>query len=145
MEAYNALSMSLREYLLILLSGTCAASIGWFVVLMSINPYTAGVFGFVAFYLTLFLAVLGCTAMIGTLVRARKVESHDEAGILRVLVRSLRQGALLGAIVVGGCIALASRVFSPVWFVGGFFMIGFLEFVLLMWEERHVERVLRRG
>lgn len=137
--------MSLREYLLILLTGTCAASIGWFVVLVSINPFTAGMFGFFAFYLTLFFTVMGLMATLGTLIRSRKVESHDEAGILRVLVRSLRQGGLLGLIVVGGCLALASRLFSPAWFLLAFFVIGIVEFALLMWEERHVERVLRRG
>jgi hypothetical protein len=137
--------MSLREYLLILLTGTCAAIIGWLVVLMSVNPFTAGIFGFFAFYLTLFLTVMGLTATLGTLFRSRKVEAHDEAGILRVLVRSLRQGAFLGLIVCGGCIALANNLFSPLLFIAALVGIGIGEFVLLFWEERHVERVLRRG
>lgn len=137
--------MSLREYLLILLTGTCAAVIGWLVVLVSVNPFTAGMFGFFAFYLALFLAVVGLTSTFGTLFRSRKVEAHDEAGILRVLVRSLRQGAFLGLIVCGGCIALANSLFSPLLFVGSLVIIGLIEFVLLFWEERHVDRVLRRG
>lgn len=137
--------MSLREYLLILLTGTCAASIGWCVVLVSVNPFTAGMFGFFAFYLTLFFTVMGFGSMLGTLIRSRKVEAHDEAGILRVLVRSLRQGMFLGLIVVVGCVALASKLFSPILFFIAFLLIGVVEFVLLLWEERHVERVLRRG
>ncbi len=137
--------MSLREYLLILLTGTCAASIGWCVILLSVNPFSAGMFGFFAFYLTLFFMVTGLTATLGTLIRSRKVEAHDEAGILRVLVRSLRQGTFLGLIVIAGCIALASAFFSPALFFLAFVAIGVLEFVLLLWEERHVERVLRRG
>ncbi|MEK9157057.1 MAG: hypothetical protein AAB448_02930 [Patescibacteria group bacterium] len=137
--------MSLREYLLILLTGTCAASIGWCVVLVSVNPFTAGMFGFFAFYLTLFFTVTGLGSTLGTLIRSRKVEAHDEAGVLRVLVRSLRQGTFLGLIVVAGCIALASKLFSPALFFCAFFVIGAVEFVLLLWEERHVERVLRRG
>jgi len=137
--------MSLREYLLILLTGTCAASIGWCVVLVSVNPFTAGMFGFIAFYLTLFFMVTGLGSMLGTLIRSRKVEAHDEAGILRVLVRSLRQGMFLGLIVVAGSFALASKLFSPALFFIAFLVIGVVEFVLLLWEERHVERVLRRG
>lgn len=137
--------MSLREYLLILLTGTCAASIGWLVILVSVNPFTAGMFGFFAFYLTLFFTVMGLGATLGTLLRSRKVEAHDEAGILRVLVRSLRQGALLGVVVCLGCIALAADWFSPFIFLLAIVVIGVVEFVLLLWEERHVERVLRRG
>lgn len=137
--------MSLREYLLILLTGTCAAVMGLSVVIMSVNPFTAGMFGFFAFYLMLFLSVMGLGSMLGTLFRSRKVEAHDEAGILRVLVRSLRQGAFLGVIACGGLIALASGLFSPALFAVTLFGIGLVEFVLLFWEERHVERVLRRG
>ena len=137
--------MSLREYLLILLTGTCAASIGWCVILVSVNPFTAGMFGFFAFYLTLFFMVTGLGATLGTLIRSRKVEAHDEAGILRVLVRSLRQGMFLGLIMVAGSLALASKLFSPGLFFIAFLIIGVVEFVLLLWEERHVERVLRRG
>lgn len=137
--------MSLREYLFILLIGTCAATIGWFVILASVNPFTAGMFGFFAFYLTLFFTVVGFGSIIGTLIRSRKVEAHDEAGILRVLVRSLRQGTFLGCIVVVGCIALARDLFSPILFLLALLAIGGIEFVLLFWEERHVERVLRRG
>jgi hypothetical protein len=137
--------MSLREYLLILLTGTCAASIGWCVVLVSVNPFTAGMFGFFAFYLTLFFTVTGLGSTLGTLIRSRKVEAHDEAGILRVLVRSLRQGTFLGLIVIAGSLALASKLFSPALFFVAFLVIGAVEFVLLLWEERHVERVLRRG
>lgn len=137
--------MSLREYLLILLTGACAATIGWCVVMVSVNPFTAGMFGFFAFYLTLFFMVTGLAATIGTLLRSRKVEAHDEAGILRVLVRSLRQGAFLGLIVCGGLLALAYKLFSPQIFLLSLGGIGALEFVLLIWEERHVERVLHRG
>ena len=114
-------------------------------VLVSVNPFTAGMFGFFAFYLTLFFTVTGLGSTLGTLIRSRKVEAHDEAGVLRVLVRSLRQGTFLGLIVVAGCIALASKLFSPALFFCAFFVIGAVEFVLLLWEERHVERVLRRG
>lgn len=137
--------MSLREYLLILLTGSCAAIIGWCVVLVSVNPFTAGMFGFFAFYLTLFFMVTGLASTLGTLIRSRKVEAHDEAGILRVLVRSLRQGAFLGFIVCGGLLALAYNFFSPLVFVLALVLIGAVEFVLLVWEERHVERVLHRG
>ena len=137
--------MSLREYLLILLTGTCAATIGWFVVIVSVNPFTAGMFGFFAFYLMLFLMVTGLASTLATLLRSRKVEAHDEAGILRVLVRSLRQGTFLGLIACGGCIALANKLFSPLLFVGAIIAICAVEFVLLFWEERHVERVLHRG
>lgn len=137
--------MSLREYLFILLIGTCIASIGWCVVLVSVNPFTAGMFGFFAFYLTLFFVITGLSATIGTHIRSRKVEAHDEAGILRVLVRSLRQGTFLGCIVVVGCVALARDLFSPILFLLALLAIGGIEFVLLFWEERHVERVLRRG
>lgn len=137
--------MSLREYLLILLTGTCAAIVGWCVVVVSVNPFTAGMFGFFAFYLTLFFMVTGLTSTIGTLVRSRKVEAHDEAGILRVLVRSLRQGMFLGLIACGGLIALAYDLFSPLVFIIALVLIGAVEFVLLVWEERHVERALRRG
>ena len=143
-EAYTV-AMSLREYVLILLVGTCAATIGWLVILVSVNPFSAGLFGFCAFYLTLLFMSTGWIATLGTLFRSRHVEAHDEAGILHVLLRSLRQGALLGAMVCLGCIALAAGWFSLGIFFVAIFALALGEFIFLFWEERHVARVLRRG
>ena len=127
-----------------MLGGTCMAMISWFVILVSVNPFTAGMFGFIAFYFTLFLGVLGITAMLGTFLRTRAIEAHDEAGILHAMVRSLRQGTLLSIALCGGLFALAHAWFSPLFFVLGLLVLGGLEFVLLLWEEHHVTRVLHK-
>jgi hypothetical protein len=43
----------------------------WVLSLFLLNPEKAGALGFILFYLSLFLAILGTTAIIGFLVRAR--------------------------------------------------------------------------
>ncbi len=137
--------MVVKEYLLILLSGTCAAWISFAVVIVSINPYTAGFFAFLAFYSTLFLGVSGLFSLLGTFLRARGLAPHDETGLVQAMVRSLRQGGLLG---FGVCLALAmlARGLFSIWMLGaGLAVLVVVEFLLLLWEERHIARVFRRG
>lgn len=137
--------MNIRQYLLVLALGTCAAVMAWCMVLLSINPLTAGVPGITAFYATLSLAVLGIVATLGTTVRMRRLKSEDDAEVVRVIVRSLRQGALLAVLVVGALLLQRAYHFSLILFVFMVLAIGIIEFLLLFLEERQVARLKSRG
>ncbi len=133
--------MNIRHYVLILSLGTLASLTAWAIVLYMLDPATAGLPGFFAFYITLFCSVLGLAAIIGTVIRLARVKSHEESVFLRVIVRSFRQGIVLACLVIGALLLVNARIFSSLTF---FFIIvgaGILEFLFLFWEEQQVRRV----
>lgn len=63
--------MTLKTYLNLMLICTLICWGAWVLSLFVINPEEAGLLGFILFYFSLFLAILGTAAIIGFLIRAR--------------------------------------------------------------------------
>jgi len=61
--------MTLKTYLTMMLLATAICWSAWVVVINSINPETTNLIGFLLFYVSLFLAVVGSTAIMGFLIR----------------------------------------------------------------------------
>ncbi len=126
--------MNLRQYITILALGTTVALAAWVIVLMAIDPMTAGGLSLVVFYITLGSGLIGLFTIIGTVLRARK---FADQGLHIAVVRSIRQGALLSGLVIASLILLSMGKFStPLLFL----MVGIcalIEFFFLFFQERH--------
>ncbi len=56
--------MTLKQYLLIMTLATVLCWVSWFFVLFNVDPFRDTGIGFIFFYITLFLSVLGTVALI---------------------------------------------------------------------------------
>lgn len=97
--------MNLKEFLIAIGVATLLAIGGWVVVLVRVDPETAGLPGVVLFYLTAFAAIVGICAFLGTWLRARK-EQHPHL-IVREVKIALRHSIFLATLGLGA-LALAS-------------------------------------
>ncbi len=89
--------MTLRQYILLMLLGTCGAWTAWLLVIFYLTPESAGTMGFIFFYLALFIAIIGTTTLIGFALR---YWLHKDEVVFRQVSISFRQGILLGIVAV---------------------------------------------
>lgn len=120
--------MTLRQYLIWMLIGTCVAWGACYLVVLYLNPNTAGNIGLLFFYLSLFLSISGTLTLIG--FGWRYWRHSDEVLFLQVTI-SFRQGALLAFMVVGALFLQANSLLT--WWNLGLLIIGLtlLEFFWL--------------
>lgn len=100
--------MSFRWFLLIMTLATAAAWIGWVFVIHSIDPTQAGGLGFLLFYLTLLIALLGTAVLFGTLLRLWLCPNDIP---YRQTIRAFRQAFILCGLFFSTLILLAGDVF----------------------------------
>ncbi|NBS42102.1 hypothetical protein EBS80_05620 [bacterium] len=100
--------MSFKTFLLLMAIASAAAWAGWIVVLSAIDPSRSGAVGFLFFYLTLTLALVGTLTVSGTGVRiwARRDEIAS-----RHVATSFRQAFLFTALVDASLILLSNGLF----------------------------------
>ncbi|MBI5370216.1 hypothetical protein HZA85_03450 [Candidatus Uhrbacteria bacterium] len=110
--------MSFRWFLLVMALATCAAWIGWVFVVHSVDPTHAGLLGFLLFYLTLLVAVLGSTVFFGALIR---VWMKPQEIPYRQTVRALRQGVLLTFLFLSVLILISFELLR--WWTGGLLIL----------------------
>lgn len=90
--------MTLRAYLTLMALGTVFSWIIWIMVLFNISPVAGGFIGLVAFYLSLFMAILGTFSVIGFLIR-RAIVKDDEI-VFRHVRHTFRQSLLVATATV---------------------------------------------
>ncbi|MBP9827906.1 hypothetical protein KBC55_02005 [Patescibacteria group bacterium] len=128
--------MNLRHYLFIIALGGLASLAAFCVTLLMINPLTAGLVGFIAFYITLFFSILGFFTFLGTLIRMARTGDDSEKAMNTAVARSLRQAIFLAAFVLAllaltnaGVMGLPTLLFC----IG---LVGALEYAFLTFAER---------
>src|SRR3989338_5184556 len=114
--------MSLRQYLFLMTAGTTICWIVWIFVILNINPETAGNIGFVFFYSTLFLALVGTFSVFGFAMR--KVVIKNDAIIFRHVKKTFRQGIFIACAVTILLLLLQNELLT--WWNGGLVVIFFL-------------------
>lgn len=103
--------MTLKNYL-IFMGSTTGFLWGLFLVIINlINPETTNLLGFIIFYLSLFLALSGTTALFGFFIRF-KVMKKDLA--VRAVKTAFRQSFLFSFLVSAILFLLSQKLFS--WF-----------------------------
>lgn len=115
--------MTLRQYILVFFLGTLIGSIAWVLVVLNINPSQTGFFGFVVFYLTLFIALQGFFTSVPTLLRSIIYRHRNTE---EIIVISLRQGFLLTILILGSLFLLSQNLLF--WW-SLLLMIGFLSLI----------------
>lgn len=120
--------MNFKDYLIVMSIATVAAWIAWIVVLVSIDPSRTGTLGFVFFYTTLAIAMIGTLSIAGAGIRTWM--QKDEL-VSRHVIVSLRQGILLTLLVTGSLLLLASNLFTWMTALLLIVIIGLVELVFL--------------
>lgn len=94
--------MNFKQYLIFMAVGTGVAFISWLLVLVAIDPVTAGLPSRAVFLLTLFITLVGVFSLFGALIRVLVV--HREAVVAREVARAFRQGLLFSAVVLSALV-----------------------------------------
>ncbi len=105
--------MNLRQYLILMSLGTAGCWLAWFFVITSLDPNKSGWLGFIFFYISLFLAILGTISVSGFLIRKKMLK--DERLVFRHVKRTFRQGAFLSTLAILVLILLQAQLFT--WWV----------------------------
>ncbi|MBF8280561.1 MAG: hypothetical protein HW383_334 [Candidatus Magasanikbacteria bacterium] len=125
--------MTLKQYLALMAIGTIFCWGIWTFVLFTINPTHASIFGFVFFYLSLLLSLVGTFAVIGLIIRLLK---HQDEIIFRHVKQTFRRGILLGSLIVA---ALLFKSFGLLyWWTTLFLIIVVASIEALSVMERRV-------
>ncbi len=88
--------MTLKKYLnlMSILTGICW--LAWVLVIFLVNPARTGFIGFVLFYFSLFLAILGTASVLGFIVRIQL----SQKPVFKQVEIAFRQGAWIGLAIV---------------------------------------------
>lgn len=101
--------MTLKSYLNAMAVATSVAFMGWGLVLMYIDPGSAGYMGMVLFYTTLFLGMMGFFTLIS--FSLKRWISNNEI-IFSYIAGSFRQGFWLAVIIVGLLMMQGARILN---------------------------------
>ena len=118
--------MTFKDYLIVMALTTVAAWIAWIVVLVGIDPSSAGALAYVFFYATLAVALVGTISTAGAGIR---VWAKREELVSRHVSRSFRQAVLVSALVLACLILLPHGLLT--WWVA-LLLLVFFAFVELI-------------
>jgi hypothetical protein len=125
--------MSLKQLILIVIGATIICWLSWLLVLMEVDPTTAGFLGLSLFYISLFFALLGLFFLIVML--ARKYFNKTELEY-QIVGASFRQAFFFSLIVIGA-LFLQSRHFLTWWNIIILVLaIGALEYFFLSYKHQ---------
>ncbi|MEA2088396.1 MAG: hypothetical protein U9O55_00965 [Patescibacteria group bacterium] len=103
--------MSFRAYIFLMLFATAISWAVWLTILFFINPFETDFLGFLFFYLSLFLSLVGTIAIIASIIR--RVFIKDKI-LFRHVVISFRQ-AIFFSILIISCLLLQSQRLLTWW------------------------------
>lgn len=106
--------MTFRDYVAVMSLATISAWIAWIVVIFLIDPYSAGAVGFLFFYLTLGLSLIGTLSLVGVGIRFWR---GGKDFLSRYVSISFRQALLLTTVLLVSLLLLRVDLFR-VWSVG---------------------------
>lgn len=127
--------MSFRIYLALMSVATLASWLAWVVVVLNTNPFETSTLGFVLFYITLLLGLIGTLTLAGLSYRVLVLKRHDV--LMREVRVSFRHAVLLSIIAV---LALGLSAYGLLkwWAVSGLVVVMLItEYVFLIKEESH--------
>lgn len=124
--------MNLRQYLSILAIGTAVSLSAWCIVVLAIDPTTAGSLAFLVFYISLGAGLSGLFTIFGTMVRVMR---HGEEHLSMAVARSFRQAGLLAALLIISLYLMANGLFSISVLLLVIGVLGFIEFIFLLLED----------
>lgn len=125
--------MTIRGYIAFMLAGSAIAWLAWYVVLGTVDPFTAGLFGIGLFYGSLGLAVLGTLTLLIFVVRTM---THREELPVRNLGIAIRE-AFWGVAFLMVVLMLLRRGMLAWWNVMPLILaLGIMEYIFLAFRRR---------
>ena len=127
------MTMSLKKYLNLMSISTIICWLAWVLVLFFMNPKETGLMGFVLFYFSLFLAILGTGSILGFIIRTR----FNKEPVFKQVEASFRQGIWLSLLIVGLFLLQGLDILR--WWNGLFLLLFlmFLEFFFLSSRKKY--------
>lgn len=125
--------MTLTRYIILMLAATILCWVAWFLVVVYLDPDTAGWLGFGFFYLALFLSLVGSFALLG--LGFRLYILRNELIFEQVSV-SFRQALSFGALVIASLFLESKDLFT--WWneLLLVLVLTFIEFAILILKRR---------
>jgi len=124
--------MTLKRYLLLMFLATLLCWLALASVMFYINPSEAGIVGFLLFYISLFLSLIGTFSLVGFILRVWLTT----VPIFRQVIISFRQGVLFSILVTAVLVIQSQNVLT--WWITLLVMLllGFVEFVFSLGRKR---------
>ena len=124
--------MTLRSYLIIMSITTAVCWAAFAFVIWTVDPLVTNWIGFMLFYVSLFLAIIGTAALAGFVVRfvALKKDLH-----WRLVKEAFRQSFLLATLVVVSLYLLSHHLFTWLNLLFLVLALSILEFFLISYEK----------
>lgn len=101
--------MTFKGYVAAMLIGTVLSWAAWVLILFRVNPDTAGTIGFILFYASLLLSLLGTFALLGLVFRHMRVRRKF---LVEKVVTSFRQGLWFGVVIIAALILQSQQLLS---------------------------------
>jgi hypothetical protein len=101
--------MTLRQYLILMTISAVFCWMIWGFVIYFVDPTVAGIMGFIFFYLSLFLSLVGTLSVLGLLLRKK---FGKEEFIFKTVTISFRQAILLGLMIIGALILKSQKLLT---------------------------------
>lgn len=120
--------MTLRSYLTLMLAATLVCWSIFAYVVYTINPNSTNWIGFVLFYASLFLALIGTSAIFGFLIRFAILR---QALVFRSVGEAFRQSFLVSLLMVVALFLLARNLFTWTNLIFLIFGLALLEYFLV--------------
>jgi len=126
--------MTLKKYLNLMSISSLACWLFWVFVIFFVSPEETGLIGFVLFYFSLFLAIVGTAAIIGFIIRARFLKKGP---VFKNVESSFRQGVWISLLIVG--LFLLQNLGVLRWWNGLFLFLFlmFLEFFFISSRKQY--------
>ncbi|MFH1142701.1 MAG: hypothetical protein ABIH67_00505 [Candidatus Uhrbacteria bacterium] len=99
--------MTFKQYLIVMLVGTACAWLSWLISLYTTDPTETSVLGFMFFYLTLFIALVGSLTIFGSAIRVFLKKPNV---ISRQAFIAFRHGFLFSLLIIGSLILISFDV-----------------------------------
>jgi hypothetical protein len=124
--------MTLKRYLLLMFLATLLCWLALASVMFYINPSEAGIIGFVLFYVSLFLSLVGTFSLVGFILRVWLTT----VPIFKQVIISFRQGVLF-AVFVSLSLAMQSQGYLTWWLVIILLvLLAFVEYIFNLSKQR---------
>ena len=96
--------MTFRQYLIVMIVGTACAWLTWVINLYTTDPTETSILGFMFFYITLFIALVGNLSILGSALRVLFKKPNV---ISRQVFIAFRHSILFSSLIIG-CLILIS-------------------------------------
>lgn len=121
--------MTIRQYFVIMLISTILCWVAWFMIIKNIDPETGSTTGFIFFYASLFLALLGTLSIISFALR--QLLNRNNFSVYHLVQKSFRDAILFSLLIIAFLYLLGVGFLR--WWNVGILVIGVIFYLIFVW------------